>query len=119
MIVKTFDVKVEDFITSLDKPTYAKASRTIILLRTFGNELRMPYSKSLGGNLFELRARGQREIRIFYTFHAGEAILLHAFIKKTQNTPLREIESARAKLKGNPTLMSQAITSLADIHREN
>ncbi|MDP2585681.1 MAG: type II toxin-antitoxin system RelE/ParE family toxin, partial [Candidatus Levybacteria bacterium] len=77
----------------------AKVSRTIILLRTFGNRLRMPYSKSLGNNLFELRVRGQREIRIFYTFYNGEAILLHAFIKKTQNTPFREIESAKIKLK--------------------
>lgn len=99
MIVKTFDIKVEDFITSLDKPTYAKVSRTIVLLRTFGNELRIPYSKSLGSNLFELRARGQQEIRIFYTFYADKAILLHAFIKKTQNTPLREIETAKTKLK--------------------
>ena len=99
MNVKTFDQKVEDLITSLDKPVYAKVSRTIILLRTFGNALRMPYSKSLGSNLFELRARGQQEIRIFYTFYDNEAILLHAFIKKTQNTPLRELETAKAKLK--------------------
>lgn len=99
MVVKTFDQKVENFITHLDKPVYAKVSRTIILLRTFGNKLRMPYSKSLGNNLFELRARGQQEVRILYTFYDDEAVLLHAFIKKTQNTPLRELETAKAKLK--------------------
>lgn len=99
MIVKTFDQKVEKFITTLDKPTYAKVSRTIVLLRTFGNHLRMPYSKSLGNNLFELRTRGQHEVRIFYTFSHDTAILLHAFIKKTQNTPLKELQTAAAKLK--------------------
>lgn len=99
MTVKTFDQKVENFITSLDKPSYAKVSRTIILLRTFGNGLRMPYSKSLGNNLFELRTRGQQEIRIFYAFHNHQAVLLHAFVKKTQNTPPKELETAKAKLK--------------------
>lgn len=98
MIVKTFDQKIDDFITSLDKPTYAKVSRTIILLRTFGNELRMPYSKSLGDSLFELRAKGQQEIRIFYTFHQNQAVLLHGFNKKTQKTPKRELEAAFNKL---------------------
>lgn len=98
MVVKTLDVKVDNFIKSLEKPTGTKITRHIDLLVRFGNQLRMPYSKSLGDNLFELRVRGQREIRIFYTFKNGIAILLHCFIKKTQKTPKREIEIALAKL---------------------
>lgn len=53
----------------------------------------------VGNNLFELRVRGQQEIRIFYTFYDDKAILLHVFIKKTQKTPAREIEIAINKFK--------------------
>jgi phage-related protein len=98
MIVRTFDVKVDNFIKSLGKPTGTKISRHIDLLVRFGNQLRMPYSKSLGNGLFELRIRGQQEIRVFYTFSDGIAILLHCFIKKTQTTPRREIKIALVKL---------------------
>lgn len=98
MVVKTFDVKLDDFIKSLGKPTGTKITRHIDLLVRFGSQLRIPYSESLGDNLFELRIRSQREIRIFYTFKSGIAILLHGFIKKTQKTPRREIEIALAKL---------------------
>lgn len=99
MNVKTFDKKVDDFIKNLEYSTGTKVGRHIELLKQFGNQLRMPYSKSLGNNLLELRIRGQREIRIFYSFYNNQAILLHGFIKKTQKTPNREIEIATSKLK--------------------
>lgn len=99
MNVKTFDEKLENFIDFLERDTYSKVLKTIDLLQIFGNQLRMPYSKSLGRGLFELRIRGQQEVRIFYTFHNQEAVLLHGFIKKTQKTPSREVEIALAKLK--------------------
>lgn len=99
MIIKTFDDTVDDFIIRLEKPTGTKVGRHIDLLEQFGNQLRMPYSKSLGNHLFELRIKGQQEVRIFYTFHENKAVLLHGFIKKTQKTPAREIETAIAKVK--------------------
>jgi len=98
MIVKTFDAKVDNFIKSLEKSTGTKIAHHIDLLVRFGNQLRMPYGKSLGDNLFELRVRGQQEIRIFYAFYQDQAVLLHGFIKKTQKTPRREVEIALAKL---------------------
>ena len=84
---------------SLQKPTISKVSRLIDLLRQFGEQLRMPYSKSLGHNLFELRIRGQQGIRILYIFYKQEAVLLHGFVKKAQKTPLREIETALTRMK--------------------
>lgn len=99
MIVRTIDQKVDDFIQSLEKPTGTKVTRMYELLGRFGNLLPMPYSKKIGDNLFELRVRGQQEVRIFYTFYGNEAVLLHGFIKKTQKTPQREIAAAQIKLK--------------------
>ena len=68
--------------------------KTINLLEEFGERLRMPHSKYIRSNLFELRVRGKQEIRIFYCFGKNGAYLLHGFIKKSQNTPNREIVQA-------------------------
>lgn len=58
----------------------------------------MPYSKKLLSNLYELRVRGQQEVRIFYCFHQDQAIIVHAFIKKSQKTPTKEIETALKRI---------------------
>ena len=100
MIVRFFDYKTEKFIKSLEKETVAKVLRTIDLLETFGNNLDLPHSRKIADRLFELRVRGKQEVRILYTFHKGEAILLGGFLKKTQHTPQREIRKALQKIKG-------------------
>ena len=73
--------------------------RTIELLKTFGYGIGMPHSKKIAANIFELRIRGQQEVRIFYTFHKESAHLLHGFIKKTQKIPPKEFNIAQIKLK--------------------
>jgi len=94
---------VEEFITSLEKFTIAKVLRVIDLLEKFGNQLKLPHSKSLGKGLFEglfeLRIRGNKEIRIFYAYHSNKVILLHGFIKKSQQIPQKEISIANSRLK--------------------
>ncbi len=87
---------VETFIESLQPKEIAKVIKTIELLEEFGNDLGMPHSKYLENGLLELRIRGKREIRILYCFHKNSAFLLHAFIKKTQKTPEKELTTARA-----------------------
>ncbi|EKD84530.1 MAG: hypothetical protein ACD_38C00206G0004 [uncultured bacterium] len=99
MEVKTLDKELEDFIYSLEKQTIAKVIKTVGLLEKFGNLLTLPHSKKLYKNLFELRIRGAQEVRIFYAFHKNQAVLLHGFIKKSQKTPLKELNLALKKLK--------------------
>lgn len=86
-----------DFIVSLDKKMRAKMSDMIVLLRDNGNELREPYSKSLGDGIFELRAKVGSDIsRVLYFFYIGKRIVLtNGFIKKSQKTPSRELEKAK------------------------
>ncbi len=86
--------QVEKFIDSLEKRTKEKILRTYNLLEKFGYTLSVPHSKCVGTNLFELRIRGQQEVRIFYSYKNGTAILIHGFVKKTQKTPDREIDYA-------------------------
>jgi phage-related protein len=87
---------VDTFLSSLTEKEIAKVIRAIELLEEFGNNLGMPHSKHLSDGLLELRIRGPREIRIFYTFHESRAYLLSAFIKKTQRTPDKELREARS-----------------------
>jgi hypothetical protein len=63
------DESVQKFVQNLEKPTISKFTKMTDLLEKFGNQLPMPYSKMISGRLFELRIRGQQEVRIFYTFH--------------------------------------------------
>ena len=87
---------VETFLESLQEKEIAKVIRTVELLEEFGNDLGMPHSKHVADGLLELRIRGKREIRIFYCFNRSNAYLLHAFIKKTQKTPEKELNKAKA-----------------------
>lgn len=95
MEIKFYDQSIEKFITGLEKPVIAKTLRTLDLLEKFGNKLGMPHSKKIDTNLFELRVRGKKEVRIIYCFYKNTIVLLHAFIKKTQKIPKREIILAK------------------------
>jgi phage-related protein len=66
-----------------------------------GPNLGMPYTRALGEELFEIRARGKEGIaRVFYgTVVRGKIIILHGFVKKTDKTPRRELATARRRLK--------------------
>lgn len=74
-----------------------KAMATIKLLSEYGNQLREPYSKSMGDGLFELRIKFSSDIsRIFYFFIVDNKIILtNGFIKKTVKTPKAELDLAR------------------------
>ena len=86
-----------EFILSLGEKMQAKMVRTISLLEENGTELREPFSKPLGDGIFELRAKVGTDIsRVLYFFVINrQAVLTHGFIKKTQKTPVAEIERAK------------------------
>jgi phage-related protein len=79
----------------------ADYARLVDLLIEFGPSLRMPHSRAMGGGIFELRPRGREGIgRAYYCFVIGQkVIILHAFVKKTQETPEHELKIARKRLK--------------------
>ena len=79
----------------------ADYARLVELLAEHGPTVRLPHSRAFGDGLFELRPRGRSGIgRAFYCFMVGKRVfVLHAFIKKTQETPDRELKLARKRLK--------------------
>ncbi len=80
------------------------AARYVVLTRrmsAIGANLGPPHTDSFGEGLFELRLKGAEGIaRVFFCTLIGRRIMmLHSFVKKTQKTPLREIEIARKPMK--------------------
>jgi phage-related protein len=86
--------EVKIFIKQLQKPTQSKTVRSIELVEHYGHFLGMPHVKKITRELFELRIRGRQEVRIFFVIQNNGALLLHGFVKKSQKTPGREIETA-------------------------
>ena len=70
-------------------------------MQVLGPHLGMPFTRPLGEGLFEVRAKGKEGIgRALFCTTVGQTIMiLHAFIKKSQKTPQRDLELARRRLR--------------------
>lgn len=100
-IIDYYSEEVRCEINALPVGIRASYARLTELLEEFGLELRMPHSRAMGDGLFELRPRGREGIaRVFYCMKVGRKIvMLHSFIKKTNETPKRELDIARRRQK--------------------
>lgn len=91
------DSPVVDYLSDLDKSISPKYFKLIELLGEFGPKLGMPYSRKLTKNLNELRTRGRNPIRVIYTNIDNIYVILNAFLKKTNKTPMKEIRLAESR----------------------
>jgi phage-related protein len=67
----------------------------------FGWPIGMPYCRSLGNGLWEVRSDltdGKIGRVIFYVVR-GRMVLLHRFIKKSRKTPVKDMELALKRMK--------------------
>lgn len=89
-----------DFIDSLSVETRTKVFRTIKLLNHYGVLLKGPYTKQIKSKIWELRIKDkQGAVRILYFAHTDRRlILLHGFVKKTDKTPINDIETAEKRM---------------------
>lgn len=99
--IEYFHPRVLAEIESWPVDVVADYTRLVELLAEHGPSLRLPHSRALGERLFELRPRGRSGIgRAFYCFLLGRrVVVVHAFIKKTQETPDKELKLARKRVK--------------------
>lgn len=98
MKVRYVHPNVETFLLLLERSARTKLTRLLELLLERKQQLGMPFSKNLGGGLYELRILGTHNIRVFYAFHKSDIVLLHGMSKKTQKLAKRDIETARQRL---------------------
>ncbi|MEY4363747.1 MAG: hypothetical protein RLZZ24_1099 [Pseudomonadota bacterium] len=99
--ISYFHPKVLAEIESWSVDLLADYARLVELLSVHGPDLRLPHSRAFGDGLFELRPKGKSGIgRAFFCFKTGrKIIILHAFVKKTQVTPDKDLGIARQRLK--------------------
>ena len=94
---------VEEFLLGLPEATRLEVADALLLLEG-GQALEMPLSRNLAGirpGLHELRFRDKAgQVRVVYYLKKGDAIyMVHAFRKKTQTIPRRELEIIYKRLK--------------------
>ena len=96
------DIPVKAFIDNLPIKLRAKNMIELALLEEFGTALPAPYAKQLKNcnGLWELRVKLATDItRIFYFFPMGNRVLLlHGFVKKSDATPRKELETAMRRM---------------------
>lgn len=99
--IQYYSEKLQLAVLALPDDILADYLRLTELLTEFGADLRLPHSRALGKGLFELRPKGREGIaRVFYCAQPGRRIfMLHCFIKKSQETPKRDLDLARKRLK--------------------
>ena len=96
-----FNDRVQKDVLSMPSGVLADYLRLTEAMALYGADLRMPHSRALGAGLFELRPKGPEGIgRVFYCTQVGRVIvILHSFIKKTQEIPDADMRIARKRLK--------------------
>ncbi|HAR94681.1 MAG TPA: type II toxin-antitoxin system RelE/ParE family toxin [Deltaproteobacteria bacterium] len=92
---------VQNEILALPAGFLARYLRYSDRMEVFGPDLGLPHTRAMGGGLFELRLKSaEGNARVFYCTIVGRKIVvLHQFIKKTDKTPPRELETARRRMR--------------------
>lgn len=96
----TFYGDVKNDLLEMPPKILARMIRLLEMMEKHGAHLGEPHTKAMGNGLFELRAKAKEGIgRGFFCYMEGERIMvLHAFVKKDQKTPKKELELAKARL---------------------
>ncbi len=99
--VTYFNKKVFEEIKALPNTLKSKYLAITDTMTTYGPDLGLPHTKTLKEGLFEIRVKGKEGIaRAFFCTKVGkEIVILHSFIKKTQQTPKKELDIARERIK--------------------
>lgn len=92
---------VEDAITEMPPKIQARMIRILELMEEHGANLGSPHTAPMGGGLFEIRAKAREGIgRALFCYMKGERLyILHAFVKKSQKTPKKDLDLAKTRMK--------------------
>lgn len=85
---------VKTFLDSLTEKQQTKILRIVEYIKQYSLQSILPHVKKLSGTpLWEIRILGKDNIRIIYAILYKDIVLiLHGFVKKSQKTPVKEIE---------------------------
>ena len=96
-----YSESVQEEIFAWPDGIQASFTRITEQIQVCGPNLGMPYTRPFGDGLFEIRAKGREGIgrAFFCTLIGRRVVILHGFIKKTEQTPAKELRTARQRLK--------------------
>jgi phage-related protein len=99
--VNYYNERVRQEVLELPAGILANYIKLVKLIEQHGENLKMPHSRAMGSGLFELRPKGKEGIgRVFYCTQIDQQIVvLHSFVKKTNNTPIADLQLAQKRLK--------------------
>jgi phage-related protein len=91
---------VRDWLSELPRDDRRTIGRDIAKVQ-LGWPVGLPLCRALSGGLWEVRSSlpSKREGRVFFGFHDGMLIALHAIIKKARKAPAEELGLAKQRLK--------------------
>lgn len=86
-------IPVKAFLDAANPKLKTKALRILMHIEEYGLQAIIPHVKKLSGTpLWEIRIVGRDNVRILFSTRVERrVVLLHAFYKKTQQTPRKEI----------------------------
>jgi phage-related protein len=90
---------IDCLLAKTDKNSRVKARKIIDYINAlalYGQSLGMPYMKHIGDEIWELRPLRDRIFFVAWT--SDSFLILHHFMKQTQQTPRREINTAKRRL---------------------
>ncbi len=92
---------VEGAIIEMPPKIQARMIRLLELMEKHGANLGSPHTTPMGDGLFEVRAKAKEVIgRALFCYMKGEHVyILHAFVKKSQKTPKKDLDLARTRMK--------------------
>lgn len=96
-----YSEKVETETLDLPPGILASFLRIAELIEAFGPDLGRPHTAPLGQGLFEIRAKGKEGIArsVFCAVKGREIVILMTVIKKQNKIPIRQMETARKRMK--------------------
>ena len=90
---------VREWLRSLPRDHRKRIGRDILTLQ-LGWPLGMPLARKLRPGLWEVRTQLQNSVaRVIFTVRSHSIVLLHGFVKKSQKTPVADLELALKRMK--------------------
>lgn len=88
---------VREWLQSLDRDSRKTIGEDVKTVQ-YGWPLGMPLVRSLGEGLWEVRSQLKNGVaRVIFVTERGLMVPVHGFIKKSQKTPPKELETARRR----------------------
>lgn len=96
-----YSEKVESSILSWPQKLLERFLRVVDLVELEGANLRMPLARAFGDGLFKIRVKSTDGAgRAFFCYMVKQEIMvLHGFVKKTRETPVRELRLAQKRMR--------------------